>query len=108
MKTLGLICAATIVATVPDSPEVLGDSLLNEVDHALSRVPSPPARTAPAVPQDVFGTNGLSATAIAVRLVSLQRADGGWTVDGTNRTEEAVRILTTVSGLTDPRTEAAK
>lgn len=46
-----------------------------------------------AVPGDIFGTNGLSATEIAIKLVSSQRADGRW-LSGTNDvTAAAIRIL---------------
>ena len=46
-----------------------------------------------AVPGDIFGTNGLSATEIAIKLVSSQRADGRW-LSGTNDvTAAAIQIL---------------
>ena len=46
-----------------------------------------------APPSDIFGTNGLSATAIAIKLVSSQRADGRW-FSGTNDvTDAAIQIL---------------
>ena len=43
--------------------------------------------------RDVFGTNGLSSTEIAIKLISLQKSDGRW-LDGTNDVSAAaVRIL---------------
>ena len=46
-----------------------------------------------AAPGDIFGTNGLSATEIAIKLVSSQRADGRW-LSGTNDvTAAAIQIL---------------
>lgn len=98
MKTSAAILAVSISANVINGPETLEPSIVNEVEHALSRAPvvSEPMTNAVA---DVFATNGLSATATAIRLVSLQKADGTWMVNGTNMTQEAVRILRDVSGL---------
>ena len=93
------ILAVTITANVINGPDTLEPSVLNEVEHALAVAPADtnaPVRAA----GDVFATNGLSITAIAVRLVSLQKSDGRWRVSGTNFTHEAVRILESVSGLT--------
>ena len=80
------------------SEDVLEPSVQNEVDHALSLAPAEAFATN-AVPSaaapfcDVFGTNGLSATEIAIRLVSAQRGDGRWTLGTNDVTAAAVRIL---------------
>ena len=79
----------------PDGP--LEPSVLNEVEHALSRAPAC-ATNAPAAFGDIFCTNGLSATAVAVSLVSRQGSSGEWIVNGTNATAEAVAILTELVG----------
>lgn len=84
--------AATISAHPISNEDVLGPSVLNEVAHAISIAPTnaPPATWTPQ-------TNDLSQTAIAIRLVSLQRADGRW-MEGTNDvTSAALRILRELS-----------
>lgn len=69
------------------SDEVLEPSVINEVDHALA-IANGGALAKPAeFPAD--WTNGLSRTRQAIRLVSLQRADGKW-FDGTNEVTAAV------------------
>ena len=90
--------AVTITANVINGPETLEPSVLNEVEHALAVAPAD-TNAAVRAAGDVFATNGLSVTAIAVRLVSLQKSDGRWRVGGTNVTAEAVAILESVSGL---------
>lgn len=101
--------AVTITANVINGPDTLEPSVLNEVEHALAVAPADTDAAVRAA-GDVFATNGLSVTAIAVRLVSLQKSDGRWRVGGTNFTHEAVRILESVSGLTShvPRPEDGK
>ena len=115
---LPLILAAIMQIQPIVSEDVLEPSVRNEVDHALSLAaaamstnsptaaptPSPAAQpttnafafaAAPtnAAPGDIFGTNGLSATEIAIKLVSSQRADGRW-LSGTNDvTAAAIQIL---------------
>ena len=99
MNALLPILAVTISAQVIGGGEALEPSLINEVERALGLAPAETNAAVTAV-GDVFATNGLSATATAVRLVSLQRGDGCWFVGGTNVTAEAIRILEAVSGLT--------
>jgi len=94
---LPLFAAALTVQIAADPDGVLEPSVLNEVEHAIDRAPSC-ATNAPPVCGDVFATNGLSATAIAVSLVSRQDKDGNWMVNGTNFTAEAVRILSLLAG----------
>lgn len=98
MNALLPIFAMTISAQLIGGGDALEPSVLNEVERALDLAPAETNAAATAV-GDVFATNGLSATATAIRLVSLQRGDGRWFVGGTNVTAEAVRILESVSGL---------
>ena len=98
-KALFLAAAIPLAHTLA-SPDVLEPSVRNEVDHALSLAPSNAFERA-SFPTNCAAfceaaTNGLDATAIATRLVSLQRADGRW-LDGTNDcTAAAVSILRTL------------
>jgi len=108
-----LLLAFTIPLQPLVSEDVLEPSVRNEVDHALSLAPTnafaevsfptnapalcclccrcaqtnAPAETAGCgcadVRRDVFGTNGLSSTEVAIKLISLQKSDGRW-LDGTN------------------------
>ena len=84
--------AVTISAHPLQNEDVLGPSILNEVEHAISIAPTnaPAAEWTPR-------TNGLSRTDIAVRIVSSQRADGRW-MEGTNDvTSAALQILRELS-----------
>ena len=82
--------------------DVLEPSVRNEVDHAIERAPAAKDAIAPsntavkaeaALPRDIFGTNGLDRTAIAIKLVSAQKPDGRW-LSGTNDvTKAALEIL---------------
>ena len=94
MKVLLLALLAALVVQTPADPDgPLEPSVMNEVEHALGRAPVCCRTNAPAAFGDIFATNGLSATAIAVSLVSRQGKDGTWIVNGTNATAEAVSIL---------------
>jgi len=91
MKTaLAAAFAVTISANPLVNDDVLEPSVLNEVEHAIARVPT----NAPACMSSWRPfTNTVSATELAIRLVSSQRSDGRW-IDGTNDvTEAALRIL---------------
>lgn len=91
MKTLVLMAAPFIVQIVNESGAILEPSVVNEVEHALSRAATnAPPFTAQC---DIFGTNGLSAADVAITLVSRQNAKGEWIVNGTNATSEAAGIL---------------
>jgi len=108
---LPVILAALVHIQPIVSEDVLEPSVRNEVDHALSLATAAMSTNAiaaaasttntfafaaaptNAVPVDIFGTNGLSATEIAIRLVSSQRADGRWTSGTNDVTDAAVRIL---------------
>lgn len=92
----------TVKTLLRDGDEV-EPSTMNEVERALDlgeawlaacAVTNAAAAGAGVLGPDFFGTNGLDRTAIAHRLVSLQRADGHW--ESTNRFEStrlAVEIL---------------
>ena len=100
------ITSTTAPATVASSTNCAAASVTNPIaitsTNALAAVaPSTnsaacdgrPVASQEMEPVDVFGTNGLSATAIAIKLVSSQRADGRW-LSGTNDvTDVAVKIL---------------
>ena len=101
MIRLAIVFAVTITANVINGPDTLEPSVVNEVEHALSRAPAATERLPFA--GDVLSTNGLSATEVAIRLVSLQKADGSWIVNGTNVTAEAVRILEGLVGKENAR-----
>lgn len=74
--------------------EILEPSVANEAWHALSRSPTnaPPA-TAEAQSRAFVWTNGLSRSAIVVRLVSEQRGDGRWLFGTNDVTAAVVHIL---------------
>ena len=98
MKTLVLALLAALVVQIPADPDgPLEPSVMNEVEHALARAPACATNAPPAVFGDIFATNGLSATAVAVSLVSRQDRAGEWIVNGTNATAEAVAILMSLS-----------
>ena len=94
MKILVSLLSAALVVQIPADPDgPLEPSVMNEVEHALGRVPECCRTNEPTAFGDIFATNGLSASAIAVSLVSRQDKDGKWMVNGTNATAEAVSIL---------------
>lgn len=90
MKLLAfLFVAVAIVAQPLVNEDVLEPSVMNEVEHALSVAPT---NATPVTVAWDPGTNGLSRTALALRLVSSQRADGRW-FDGTNDVTAVARRL---------------
>ena len=89
MKLCLLPVAAAIVAQPLASDDCLELSVLNEVEHALSISPTNPP---PLACEWHPATGGLSRTAIALRIVSSQRADGRWFC-GTNDVTAAVREI---------------
>jgi len=100
MKLTLSILALTISANVINDGDALEPSVLNEIEHALSRAPElQPGETVSTT--NSFSTNALSASAVAIRIVSRQGADGRWFVNGTNCTAEAVRTLRDLSGITE-------
>jgi hypothetical protein len=86
--------AALIFAQPLANEDVLEPSVQNEVDCALARAPTnappvPAAVRAHAAVRALLSTNGATRTALAIRLVSAQKADGAWRV-GTNDVTAAV------------------
>ena len=96
MLALLAATATFTVQIVNDSGATLEPSVVNEVEHALSRAAAITNLPPVDVKGDVFGTNGLSAANVAVSLVSRQDAKGCWVVNGTNFTAEAVKILSSL------------
>ena len=97
MKSAVAALLAALFVQIPADPDgPLEPSVMNEVVHALGRAPECCATNAPVAFGDIFATNGLSASAVAVSLVSRQGSDGRWIVDGTNATAEAVSILSSL------------
>lgn len=95
---LAMLFAATIgVRPMPQVDGPLEPSVQNEVDHAVDLAEAWLGRHGDtnAVPRDdLFKTNGLPRTKIALRLVSAQRGEGWW-MTSTNAapTKLAVEIL---------------
>jgi len=83
------LVVAVLTAQPLVNEEVLEPSVRNEVEHALSRTPT----NVPAATALPFPTNALTRTQIAVRLVSLQRADGRWLVGTNDVTAAAAGLL---------------
>lgn len=99
MGLLPILFSVAITAQPLVSGDVLEPSVQNEVDHALSLVPTntvPMTASAQAFAR-LFETNGMNATSRAITLVSWQK-DGSWFYQGTNVTPVAVRILRQASG----------
>ena len=81
--------AAIAATNSPATAASTSSPIAQPTTNAFAFVASPTN----AVPGDIFGTNGLSATEIAIKLVSSQRADGRW-LSGTNDvTAAAIQIL---------------
>lgn len=92
MKTALAILGLTISASPLVNEDVLEPSVENEVEHALAVAPSNEVALAEAAlaapeyspPLAALGVTGsVTRTALAVKLVSEQRADGRW-LAGTN------------------------
>lgn len=108
LRSIALLAAAGVQLLANE--DILEPSVLNEVEHALSRAEAVapdglPAQNEPEAAKAfarLYETNGLSPTAVAIRLVSAQGIDGRW-MSGTNDvTSAAVRTLRRVSGLSAP------
>jgi len=101
MPILPLALSAVITAQPLVDADVLEPSVQNEVDHALSLVPTNVVSFADApepirlfcTTNDLFGTNGATRTDIAIRLVSAQRSDGRWLCGTNDVTSAAVEML---------------
>lgn len=86
------------------SEDVIEPSVQNEIDHAISIAPAEVVADgavtnvpAAVLSSDVFGTNGLNATQIAIRIVSAQGPDGRWSSGTNDVSAVAVDILRSVS-----------
>ena len=102
--TITAVTIAAIEIGTIASEDVLEPSIQNEVDHALSRSSAfdEPATNVTACVSStnvmrfavipVSWTNGLSATDKAIKLISLQDAEGRW-LDGTNDVTRSVRLI---------------
>jgi len=96
-----IVAIAALSVQLPASNDALEPSVLNEVEHAISRAEGllAPTSAASAAFAKLYETNGLSATDAAVGLVSSQRGDGRW-LNGTNDvTCAALGVLRRVAGL---------
>ena len=101
---LTILLAASIITAQPlANAEVLEPSIRNEVDHALSvaatnEVAVSDASVAFAA---LYATNGMSATARAISLVSSQKG-GRWQYEGRDVTPVARRLLRRAAGIEEP------
>lgn len=100
-----IVLMAAIVAQPLVDSEVLEPSVLNEVDHALSRAPTNEIAISAqsAAFSAIWSAKGLSATDRALRLVSSQRSDGRWLFRQTDVTPVALRQLRRAAGYPPPR-----
>ena len=93
---------SVLVAQPLANEDVLEPSVENEVAHALSRAPRAVAAQSPSPAERAFvglyATNGLSASAAAIRLVSSQQADGRWRAGTNDVTRAAVALLRRLLG----------
>ena len=85
-----IILAATLSLQPLVSEDVLEPSVQNEVDHAIAMGEKALGTN---VVEVLVGTNSLTATQKAIRLVSSQRSDGRWFVGTNDVTAVAVEIL---------------
>ncbi len=101
-----MICASLIFAlTISAQPlvdaDVLEPSVQNEVDHALNVAPTnvvsfvqlPIETRLYYSTNDVFKTNGLTKTDVAIKLISSQKSDGRWRLGTNDVTSVALEIL---------------
>lgn len=98
MKTFFMLLSVLVAQPLVNNEAVLEPSVLNEVEHAISRAPGEcSALVEKSDCRLPFATNGLGKTRLAIALVSAQRSDGRW-VSGTNDfTAAALRILKELS-----------
>ena len=92
-----VLAAAAFIALQPlVDDDVLEPSVENEVVHALDSAPTNPSPCA--IPREeavaaLIGTNRLTATECAIKLVSSQRADGRWFAGTNDVTSVAIELL---------------
>ena len=103
MTSLALILAATITAQPLTNADVLEPSVRNEVDHALSVMPTNSVAVSEAAVAfaALFATNGLNATERAIALISSQK-QGRWFWQGAEVTPVAARLLRRAADLPEP------
>ena len=96
-----LLLPAVLTAQPTVSSDVLEPSVRNEVDHALSRAPAAGTNALSRAAADfarLYATNGLDATAAAIRGGAEQRPAGRWRAGAQGVAAAAVRILTGLAG----------
>ena len=94
-----IAAAAFMVAQPLVDDDILEPSVENEVAHALNVAPTnalPCAISREEAVAALVGTNSLSATERAIRLISSQRADGRWLVGTNDATSVALDLLSTL------------
>ena len=104
MTLLAIMFAAVLSAQPLVNEDILEQSVLNEVDHALNAVTMTNDVPVSAASVDfamLHATNGLNATQRAIGLVSSQK-DGRWTWRGEDVTAVATRLLRRVAGYSGP------
>ncbi len=96
-----LVLAQVISAQPLVDADVLEPSVQNEVDHALNVAPTnvvPFCQLSEATrlfctTNDLFKTNGLTKTDVAIKLISSQKSDGRWRLGTNDVTSVALEIL---------------
>ena len=91
-------CAMAAAFTPLADGDALEPSIRNEAEHSLALACAATNRAgaraaSAALPID---TNGLSRNEIAIRLVSMQKADGRWAIGTNDTTTAAIAILEAV------------
>ena len=99
MANRALLLATVLTAHPLVNEDVLEPSVLNEVEHALSLVPTNAVSLTPSAVDfaRLYATNGMNATQRAVALVSSQK-NGSWFWQGTNVTPVAAQLLSEAAG----------
>lgn len=96
-SVLAMICASSFaISPIPHEDAPLEPSIQNEVDHAVDLAEGWLALNAGtnSPSGDHFGTNGMTRTGIALKLLRLQRSGGYWTTNTNDApTKLAVSIL---------------
>ena len=97
MKCICCLIIAAVFFQPLVSEDILEPSVLNEVEHAISRAPNISTNSVSkllfAVKSDIFKTNGLTKTEIAIKLVSSQKSDCRWFKGTNDVTFVALEIL---------------
>jgi len=98
------VLALVITAQPLVDEDVLEPSVQNEVDHALNVAPTNDVVVTQASIDfnELYRTNGMSATERAIALVSSQGRDGRWLHAGKDVTPVAAHLLRTAAGYDEP------